>query len=63
MTIGPTISHILKKIKMEQPIEIIFGDIPEEGTNTTTNSDNSIIPDDWIIEMLEGNQPDFWWVY
>ena len=46
---------------MKQPIQEIFGDIPKE--EDVTYADNSVIPDDWIIEMLEGNQPDFWWVY
>lgn len=46
-------------MKTEQTQPIL--DIPEE--ENVVHADNSVIPDDWIIEMLEGNQPDFWWVY
>ena len=30
-------------------------------TNTNT-LENDVLPQ-WVIDMIEGTQPDFWWVY
>jgi len=33
-----------------------------ETTTITTLEENDVLPQ-WVIDMIEGTQPDFWWVY
>lgn len=30
--------------------------------STTTLENDNVLPQ-WVIDMIEGTQPDFWWVY